>query len=515
MMTRRLLQLFTGLAMYGISLAMFIRAGLGLDPWDVFHQGVAGKTGLSIGAVVVIVSFLVLLLWIPLRQWPGFGTLCNAVLVGVFADVGLALIPEFSHLGGQIGMLAGAVLLNGIASACYIGARFGPGARDGLMTGLARRTGWSVRTSRTGIEIVVLATGWLLGGSVGVGTVVYALAIGPLVQLLLPRFTVPEASRPLPPAAARGRPGSAGSRRWRLAARAPVDVPFLGAGLGGQYAVADGCAAFQARPVLTTVYPVSRPAGHPAHRRSARAEDGGAAARSEVGLQQLFGGGHHGAQVGHVGDRRGGVDAGQETGLAAVDVADAGEVALVQQGYADGNVRRRAQPPFGLLHVPVRTQEIRPEMADDGILVSGPDHLQDAEGKADGIRGGSAEHAPGSEPRFTPPSAGRVDLPRTLHLQVRMDGQPFVSGASKAHEEVLAAGHHLVHGPAGQLQGGEPGHAEIGGCELLPGQGGVKLRGRPPDGVAFRHGFSVLSEWNKRRRASVRRQRACPGCRGR
>ncbi len=135
MLTRRLLQLFIGLAMYGISLAMFIRAGLGLDPWDVFHQGVAGRTGLSIGTVVVIVSFLVLLLWIPLRQWPGFGTLCNAVLVGVFADVGLALIPAFSHLGGQIGMLGGAVLLNGIASACYIGARFGPGARDGLMTG--------------------------------------------------------------------------------------------------------------------------------------------------------------------------------------------------------------------------------------------------------------------------------------------------------------------------------------------------------------------------------------------
>lgn len=206
MMTRRLLQLFTGLAMYGISLAMFIRAGLGLDPWDVFHQGVAGKTGLSIGAVVVIVSFLVLLLWIPLRQWPGFGTLCNAVLVGVFADVGLALIPEFSHLGGQIGMLAAAVLLNGIASACYIGARFGPGARDGLMTGLARRTGWSVRTSRTGIEIVVLGTGWLLGGSVGVGTVVYALAIGPLVQLLLPRFTVPETRK-----ARAGAGGAAGS----------------------------------------------------------------------------------------------------------------------------------------------------------------------------------------------------------------------------------------------------------------------------------------------------------------
>lgn len=192
MMTRRILQLLIGLAMYGISLAMFIRAGLGLDPWDVFHQGLAGKTGLSIGTVVIVVSFLVLLLWIPLRQRPGFGTLSNAVLVGVFADVGLALIPQITQLGGQIGMLGGAVLLNGVASACYIGARFGPGARDGLMTGLARRAGWSVRTSRTGIEVVVLGAGWLLGGSVGVGTVLYALAIGPLVQLLLPRFMVPE-----------------------------------------------------------------------------------------------------------------------------------------------------------------------------------------------------------------------------------------------------------------------------------------------------------------------------------
>lgn len=175
---------------------MFIRAALGLDPWDVFHQGLAGKVGWSIGMVVVVVSFLVLLLWIPLRQRPGIGTLSNAVLVGVFADVGLFLIPEFSHLGGQIALLVGAVLLNGIASACYIGARLGPGPRDGLMTGLARRTGWSVRLSRTGIEVVVLAAGWLLGGSIGVGTVVYALAIGPLVQLLLPKFMVPE--RPAP-----------------------------------------------------------------------------------------------------------------------------------------------------------------------------------------------------------------------------------------------------------------------------------------------------------------------------
>src|SRR4051794_22028490 len=202
MMTRRLLQLLLGLAMYGVSLAMFIRAGLGLDPWDVFHQGVAGKAGLSIGTVVVAVSFLVLLLWIPLRQRPGVGTLSNAVLVGVFADIGLALIPEFSHLVGQIGLLAGSVLLNGIASACYIGACLGPGPRDGLMTGLARRTGWSVRASRTGIEVVVLGAGWLLGGSVGAGTVIYALAIGPLVQLLLPRFTVPERTQPGLPVAA-------------------------------------------------------------------------------------------------------------------------------------------------------------------------------------------------------------------------------------------------------------------------------------------------------------------------
>lgn len=165
MMTRRLLQLLIGLALYGVSLAMVIRASLGTAPWDVFHQGLAGRTGLSLGTVVIIVSFLVLLLWIPLRQWPGVGTVCNAVLVGVFADVGLALIPRFSHLGGQAALLVGAVLLNGVASAMYIGARLGPGARDGLMTGLARRTGWPVRGARTGIEVVVLGAGWLLGGS--------------------------------------------------------------------------------------------------------------------------------------------------------------------------------------------------------------------------------------------------------------------------------------------------------------------------------------------------------------
>ena len=202
MMTRRLLQLLIGLALYGMSLAMFIRAGLGTAPWDVLHQGLAARTGLSLGTVVVLVSFVVLLLWIPLRQWPGVGTLFNAVLVGVFADVGLAFIPVFSHLGGQMGLLIAAVLRTGVASACYIGARLGPGARDGLMTGLARRTGWPVRACRTGIEVVVLGAGWLLGGSVGIGTVLYALAIGPLVQLMLPRFTVPELKKPAPPVGA-------------------------------------------------------------------------------------------------------------------------------------------------------------------------------------------------------------------------------------------------------------------------------------------------------------------------
>ena len=179
MLTRRLLQLLIGLALYGISLAMVIRASLGTAPWDVLHQGLAARTGLSLGTVVVVVSFLVLLLWIPLRQWPGVGTLCNAVLVGVFADIGLALIPEFSHLGGQIGLLVGAVLLNGVASACYIGARLGPGARDGLMTGLARRTGWSVRGAGPALKWWSLARAGCSGGSVGVGTVLYALAIGP------------------------------------------------------------------------------------------------------------------------------------------------------------------------------------------------------------------------------------------------------------------------------------------------------------------------------------------------
>lgn len=187
---RRLVQLFIGLFLYGISMAMMIRSTLGLDPWDVFHDGVVRRTGLSFGTVVILVSVVVLLLWIPLRQWPGLGTLCNAVVVGVATDAGLLLIPAPDALEVRIPLLVAGIVANGLAGALYIGAQFGPGPRDGLMTGLARRTGHSIRLVRTGLEVTVLAIGWLLGGLVGIGTVLYALAIGPLVQLFLPYCVV-------------------------------------------------------------------------------------------------------------------------------------------------------------------------------------------------------------------------------------------------------------------------------------------------------------------------------------
>ena len=197
---RRYVQLFVGLGLYGVSMALMIEAGLGLNPWDVFHQGVAETTGLRFGLVVIVVSVVVLLLWIPLRQRPGFGTVANALLVGLAAEGALAVLPAPGPLWLRAAFLVGGILLNAVATGLYIGARLGPGARDGLMTGyVARRPGHSVRLVRTVIEVVVLAAGWLMGGTVGVGTVLYAVAIGPLVQLCLPRLTVPE------PAAA-GRP---------------------------------------------------------------------------------------------------------------------------------------------------------------------------------------------------------------------------------------------------------------------------------------------------------------------
>lgn len=192
---RRLIQLYLGLILYGLSLALMVRSGLGLDPWDVLHQGIVEHTPFSFGTVVIIVSFVVLLGWIPLRQWPGIGTISNAIVIGLVADAALAVLVQPSALVVQVAFMLGGVGLNGVATAAYIGARLGPGTRDGLMTGLVRRTGLSVRVVRTSIEVTVLAIGWLLGGTVGVGTLVYAFGIGPLVHVLLPRLTVPPVQR--------------------------------------------------------------------------------------------------------------------------------------------------------------------------------------------------------------------------------------------------------------------------------------------------------------------------------
>ncbi|MEE4488955.1 membrane protein YczE [Streptomyces sp. BE230] len=187
---RRLIQLYAGLALYGASSALLVVAGLGLEPWGVLHQGLAELTGISIGVVSIIIGAIVLLLWIPLRQRPGLGTVSNVFAVGLAMDGTLALVPEAHGLAAQAGVMAAGVVLNGVATGLYIAARFGPGPRDGLMTGLHRRTGRSIRLVRTAIEIAVVATGFLLGGSLGVGTVLYALAIGPLAQFFLRFFTI-------------------------------------------------------------------------------------------------------------------------------------------------------------------------------------------------------------------------------------------------------------------------------------------------------------------------------------
>lgn len=198
---RRFTQLFAGLLLYGITMGLMVRAVLGLDPWDVFHQGLARVVPLSFGTVITAVSVLVLLLWIPLRQRPGFGTLANALVIGWTTDATLALIPPVDALAVRIPLMVAAIVGNALAGALYIGAGLGPGPRDGLMTGLVARGVSSIRWVRTGIELTVLAVGWLLGGTVGVGTVLYALCIGPLLHVLLPRLSV----RPAPVPVAEGR----------------------------------------------------------------------------------------------------------------------------------------------------------------------------------------------------------------------------------------------------------------------------------------------------------------------
>ncbi|WP_024876501.1 YczE/YyaS/YitT family protein [Saccharomonospora piscinae] len=182
----RLTQLLLGLACYGTSMAMMTRSGLGLNPWDVLHEGVAGRTSLTFGMVTALTGVVVLVLWIPLRQRIGIGTVANVAVIAVVVDLARLVLPDAHHLAWQSALLLGGIVLNGLATAVYVGARLGPGPRDGLMTGLAASTGRSVRLVRTAIEVTVLAIGWLLGGTVGVGTVLYALAIGPLTQLFLP-----------------------------------------------------------------------------------------------------------------------------------------------------------------------------------------------------------------------------------------------------------------------------------------------------------------------------------------
>lgn len=191
---RRLIQLYIGLALYGASSALLVEAGLGLEPWNVLHQGLAELTGLTIGVVSIVVGAAVLLLWIPLRQRPGLGTVSNVFVVGIAMDGTLALVPDVRSLAVRIPLLLAGILLNGAATGLYISARFGPGPRDGLMTGLHRRTGRSIRLMRTAIEVAVVATGFTLGGTVGIGTVLYAVSIGPLAQLFLRVFDVPSAS---------------------------------------------------------------------------------------------------------------------------------------------------------------------------------------------------------------------------------------------------------------------------------------------------------------------------------
>jgi len=192
---RRLTQLYAGLVLYGASLALMVRGDLGLAPWDVLHSGLIRHVPITLGQAVVLVSFVVLLLWIPLREVPGLGTISNAIVVGLAADLTLALLDRPDGMALRVTFMLAGVVLNGLATAMYIGAQFGRGPRDGLMTGLARRTGRSLRLIRTGLEVTVVVIGLLLGGALGYGTVVYALAIGPLTQRFLPAWTVPVGDR--------------------------------------------------------------------------------------------------------------------------------------------------------------------------------------------------------------------------------------------------------------------------------------------------------------------------------
>ena len=190
-MLNRLLKLSLGLTAYGVSMVMMLQSDLGLMPWDVLHQGIALQGDWQMGRVTIAVSVVVLLLWIPIRQKPGFGTVCNAIVIGLVFDAVNGVIGDRlldATMAARVSLLIGGILLNAVATAAYLGAHLGPGPRDGLMTGLVRRTGRSVRLVRTLIEGSVMVSGFLLGGTLGVGTIAYVLLIGPLIQHTLPWF---------------------------------------------------------------------------------------------------------------------------------------------------------------------------------------------------------------------------------------------------------------------------------------------------------------------------------------
>jgi uncharacterized membrane protein YczE len=191
-------RLLAGLVLCGVGIGLMVRADLGLAPWDVLHQGISQRTGLPQGQVTVLVSFAVLTLWVPLRERPGLGTLANAVVIGLVVDLTLAVLETPPTTAGRVGLLLVGAFLFGPGSGLYIGAGLGPGPRDGLMTALARRGG-SVRSVRTAIELSALGIGVLLGGTVGVGTIVFALSVGPNVQVFLARWSLPSLARPTPP----------------------------------------------------------------------------------------------------------------------------------------------------------------------------------------------------------------------------------------------------------------------------------------------------------------------------
>ena len=185
----RFTQLFVGLILYGVSSSLLVIGGHGLVPWDVLHQGLARHTGIAIGTWAIVMSFVVLLFWIPLHEKPGVGTLANAIMIGATIDIVLWLVPDAHGTVLRWACCLGGVFANGVATGMYIGAGLGPGPRDGLMTGLARRSKRSIRLVRTGLELTVLALGWSLGGTVGIGTVIYLLAIGPLAHIFVPFFS--------------------------------------------------------------------------------------------------------------------------------------------------------------------------------------------------------------------------------------------------------------------------------------------------------------------------------------